>query len=283
MRSFLSYALSRVKNAKKARNFSGLEGVLSRLKQFQKRSYNYLLESYLLSAYIAHLLKKPKTMREFLKKFLNTHPRLTEDHIQPLSIYQKEIQWEKLFTLCNEIYQANTTGKSKSGVFSKKSVKRRDPLVKASYGLCLFMKNDSRAGKTLQEAQAEFSMGKERNSPSKDILQSVWAFYLLDSGRKKAAIELLKKQIANGGGKETLPYVLIAHECMIEGDFLCAIKHWSAVLERDKNSVEGLAGLSFSSYQKGKVEQARQLYERGILISPKYRPLHRLETLLVGQ
>ena len=219
-----------------------------------KNSMDYRQEFLLARAYISGvLLGDLKHVN--IKNILDRDPYLTDNHWHDPMIYHEHMTWDVFSRWCEEIYNKS----DKKAIFQ------------GLYAYCL-LKSDHE----LEAGQAIDSAIEK--DPKSQLIATLKGLQYLENKNESKGLALLNSIVAKNPSK--LALILMGIHCKTPTHAECAKVQWQDLLRRDPGSLVGLSGMAESMINDGKIEDAREIVDRGIRLSPTYEPLIRSKMII---
>lgn len=214
-------------------------------------TYNLLQESWLLKAYINHLLDRPRSVEKSVDEMLMVDPWLTSDHGQNLFLYTDLYHWNHKLAWCSDM------AKSRSN----------DVLGLELEAMC-FIKGGQYA-----QAGSLLRAGIEQESVNNARVRALYAYSLFASGQvEQASVALGRSLEAKSEQRNLLPHILQARFCDKLSDKKCAKEAWIEVKSQQPENLAAIAGLMRAYLSENRKSEAQELFEEGQQRSRYYRP-----------
>lgn len=251
-------ALAVVEQAKTQPEATMLQNLVSDIQAYVSRSGYLRQELLLFSIYAQSLLGDIDGVNQSVVRFLIELPGQAAHYTHPLFVDWRFTQWDSLEKYCSEILQ-------KVNVHSE---------LKAFRAVCLMEVNRfTDSSKILEEALAE--------APKDPYILMAQASFLKKVGRIPEMQAILKlPELQNLTAKN----LLLGETCRQNKDVACAQGIYKFVLERDKNNIAAIYGLSWAMTQN--TQERRAAYEQvrlGLQNEPNYLPLLELRDQLENE
>ncbi|NUN05474.1 MAG: tetratricopeptide repeat protein [Bdellovibrio sp.] len=241
-------ALAVVEQAKAQPEPTMLQNLVRDIQSYVQRSGYLRQELLLFNIYAQSLLGDIDGVNQSVVGFLVELPGQAVHYTHPLFVDWRFTQWDSLEKYCSEILQ-------------KVNI---HPELKAFRAVCLMEVNRfTDSSKILEEALAE--------APKDPYILMAQANFLKKIGRIPEMHAILKlPELQNLTAKN----LLLGETCMQNKDIACAHGVYKSVLERDKNNITAIYGLSWAMTQN--TQERRAAYEQvrlGLQNEPNYLPL----------
>lgn len=235
-----------------------VQNIMAELSAWQKKSQDYLPESYLLLAAFYQKLGYLDLMNQQLQSLLTIYPDLSKEHIHDLLVDREILSWSFLQNICEILMQPMTDSVVKFGLDSYCSYQRGD--IKTSLDI----------------------IEKARNQYSTDpLLYGLHSFVLYRDGHGEEAKVLAALPMAD---KSILLKTTIGMVCTDKKDWNCAEKNFAQVSQSPiYNTVNIDKGLAQSYYELGKRDQSLKWMKKGLETSSQYGPLLELKEKISDQ
>ncbi len=235
-----------------------VQNVMTELSVWQKKSQDYLPESYLLLAAFYQKLGSLDLMNQQLQTLLTIYPDLSKEHIHDLLVDREILSWSFLQNICEILIHPMSDNVVKFGLDSYCSYQRGD--VKNSLDI----------------------IEKSRNQYATDpLLYGLHSFVLYRYGRGDEARVLASLPSAE---KSILMKTTIGMVCADKKDWSCAEKNFSQVSQIPiYNTVNIDKGLAQSYYELGKRDQSMKWMQKGLETSSHYGPLLELKEKIINE
>lgn len=231
-------------------NAKELDQVSRMLRDFRNRSWDYAGETGFYSLYFDFLRKDPQ-LGERLRDYLDSDPKLTQDHRHNMFVYRGRAQWKVLARFCEQMAE-------KMG---------EEPRVAAFLAACY--------AREARWDSARRSIEKAVHQAPKDPLIQAWYSYVLrESGdADQASVVLGSATQANRRGEYVLPTLMQARFCQQAGIVSCAQSNWQKIYEQNLEYLPAVAGLAWVNSRNRSNSEAGKLMQKGLRLSPEYIPL----------
>jgi tetratricopeptide (TPR) repeat protein len=220
------------------------------IRDFQERQWDYHGEVGFYGLYF-DFLRREKGLEEKIERYLDTDPRLTQDHRHNVFIYKGRTSWKVMGRFCEQMVDKL----------------QGDPRVAALHASCL-----AREGKW-DAARKAIEMAVHQ-SPKDPLIQAWYAYVLRESGdADQSSVILARATDSNRKGDYRLPTLLQARFSQANDDVENAKQSWQKLYERDMNYLPSVAGLAWVNTKTKSFGEASKLIDKGLRISPDYIPL----------
>lgn len=220
------------------------------IRDFQARQWDYNGEVGFYGLYF-DFLRREKGLEEKIEKYLDTDPRLTQDHRHGVFIYRGRASWKVMGRFCEQMIEKNID----------------NPRMSAFQASCL-----AREGKW--DASRKAIEKAVHQSPKDPLIQAWYSYILRESGDgDQASVILARATDSNRKGEYKLPTLLQARFSQANDDVENAKQSWQRLYERDPNHLPALAGLAWVNVKMRSNNEASKIIEKGLKISPDYIPL----------
>ncbi len=217
---------------------------------------DYYQESLFLRAYVQYLLGQEEQTNLLITQMFQASPYQTYDLRKNIFIHTSMMEWPLLGKWCQELVQ-----------FLNPKISGQ--ILKA---YCNFKEGDRKQAMMTIEATVE-------QNPENSNGLSLYSFMLSElSDDNKALVEVIKALKIEP--QNPMGLVMRGRLCEKMKKWDCALESWSHLLNVQKNSLEGHAGLVRYHLSKGDMDQALPYYKAGSELNKNYIPLLKLEKKL---
>lgn len=230
----------------------GYTSALSLLSNLAGATEGFRQEALALKIHIMIESKQILDLEDVATQLLDSDPRPSEDYNSSPRIFSGRSSWEHLQRyLKRSLAEVPAT-----------------PRLTAVLGYSMFRGREKLEGKrVIEDAFAK--------NPGDRLIRAVLSFVQAEIGREDEAQAGLT--IALEDRSLSLPVYLKALACRQIRDSVCTDEMLRQLLERDPKDVFALSGMAWLMFEAGKASDARKFLERGLMISPRYRPLLQLK------
>ena len=231
-------------------NTAELAQVSRSIREFQGRQWDYYGEVGFYGLYFDYL-RNERGLDDRIEKYLDTDPRLTNDHRHNVFIYKGRASWKIMGRLCEQMVE-------KLG---------DNPRIATFQASCYAREGrwDS-ARKSIEKAVSQ--------SPKDPLIQAWYSYVLKESGdADQASVIIARATDLNRKGEYLLPTLMQARFSQANEDVETARKLWQRLYEKDQSYLPALAGLAWSHVKTRAFIEATKVIDKGLRISPDYIPL----------
>ena len=223
------------------------------LQNLGQELYDGKQEAYFLAAYAYALANDSEQTLMAAEMVLDVDPQMTEHHWHDPLISRRLLAWSDMSQFCSQI-----VGKAPNS-----------PRMKAFSGFCR-AKSGQRA-----EAKKEFELGVSQASED-SLLRATFAAFLMDNSQEDEARAALR--VNEDREQFELPLIVSARLCAQSKDAECAKQMWDKLLKLNPRSVVAIAGKAQELSKTADQSHLKDLVAQGLVLSPKYIPLLKLQS-----
>jgi Tfp pilus assembly protein PilF len=250
--AMLTLAESQLYLSRASGTWTELAPVGRSIRDFQARQWDYHGEVGFYGLYF-DFLRGDRNMDEKIEKYLDTDPRLTQDHRHNVFIYKGRASWKVMGRFCEQMVGGEKLSDN--------------PRMAAFAASCLAREGKwDGARKAIEKAVHQ--------SPKDPLIQAWYSYILRESGDPdQASVMLARATDSNRKGEYKLPTLLQARFSQAAEDVENAKHSWQRLYERDQNHLPALAGLAWAQMKVRSFGEASKIIDKGLRISPDYIPL----------
>jgi tetratricopeptide (TPR) repeat protein len=234
---------------------NALATVARMARDFRARNWDFRAELGFYEMYF-DFLRGDRAMEERLRNYLDTDPRLTEDHVHNVFIYRGRSSWKVLARLCEQM--ADQLGDS--------------PRVSAFLSSC-------HVREARWDAARRWIEKSVHQAPKDPLFQAWYSVVLKESGDgDQASVVLGRATELNRRGEYMLPQLLQARFCQQAGETNCAREAWLKLHELNREDLPSLAGLAWVGLQNKNKDEFTKYFKAAWKVSSDYIPLLELRS-----
>lgn len=259
--AYLLLAQSHIYQAESENTEEELSQAQQVIQDYLESGYDYLQEANFLSSYISFLNKDFQRADLKINNLLDVDPQLTQDHYHTLFTNKERTSWEHFLKWCQQMTGEMPASARISGLQS----------------LCLLNAGQKMEAKKVIDA----AVAQEPKDP---LVQALYAHVLQKNGlNEESSVALGKASQFDVKNEYKLPLILQARFCQEQGDWACAQENWTDLLSIDSASLPAIVGLAQVHFKNQDLSEAEKLLQRGLKLSPQYKPLMQLKATAKAQ